>query len=43
MASLVIGLATLALILVRQLPARSLDSGAGAERYLASSGPELPW
>jgi hypothetical protein len=27
MASLVIGLAALALILVRQLPARSLDSG----------------
>lgn len=43
MASLVIGLTALALILVRQPGARSLDSGAGAERHLASSGPDRRW
>ncbi len=43
MASLVIGLTALALVPVRQPGAWSLNSGAGAERHLASSGPDRRW
>jgi hypothetical protein len=43
MASLVIGLTTLALILARRSRARSLDGAAGAARRLASSGPDRRW
>jgi hypothetical protein len=43
MASLVVGPAALALILVRRLPVRAPDSDAGAERHLASSAWGRRW